>query len=85
MERISSPVRYSYLSILPDDNTDIFTVAMSVLYYNIISLILLSMVMITLYTSSNRFFQKHNELSDRRVVSMTKNEYGCAAHFCIAL
>ena len=33
--------------------------------------------MITLYTSSNRFFQKRNGLSDEKVaVSITKNEYG---------
>lgn len=31
--------------------------------------------------SSNRFFQKRNGLSDRRVVSMTKIEYSFAAHF----
>ena len=31
--------------------------------------------------SSNRFFQKRNGLSDRRVASMTKIEYSFVAHF----
>ena len=39
------------------------------------------MVVITLRISSNRFFQKLNGLSDGRVVSMTKNEYGFAVPF----
>ena len=39
------------------------------------------MVMIILYTSSNRFFQNRNGLTDKRVVSMTKDEYFFAVHF----
>ena len=54
---ISSPVRYSYLTILPDDNGDIFATTLLMSYWNFLSLILSTMVMIILYTSSNRLFQ----------------------------
>ena len=40
--------------------------------------------MSTLYTSSITFFQKHKALTEERVVSMTKNEYGSAVKFLIA-
>ena len=36
---ISSPVRYSYLSILPQDNTDIFAASLLISYCNFLSLI----------------------------------------------
>ena len=53
---------------------------------NFPSLILLSMIVITLYSCSNRFFQKPNGLTDGRVVPMTKNEHSFAVLFlCIAL
>ena len=39
------------------------------------------MVVITLRISSNRFFQKLDGLSNGRVASMTKNEYGFAVTF----
>ena len=36
---ISSPVRYSYLSILPQDNTDIFAASLLISYCSFLSLI----------------------------------------------
>ena len=45
------------------------------------SIILSSIVIISFYIISKRFFLKHEELSDTRVVSITKKEYGFAVHF----
>ena len=82
---ISSPIRYSYLSILAYYNAD--TVATSLLMpcSDFVSLILSSRVMITLYASSNRFFQKREALSDGRVLSMTKHECFLRYIFCTTL
>ena len=49
---ISSPGRYSYLSVFPDDNADIFAASLLISYYNFSSLILLSSVMIIFYILS---------------------------------
>ena len=38
------------------------------------------MIMIAIYTTSNRFFQKHKVLSDERVLLVTKSKYGSAVH-----
>ena len=77
------PVRYSFLSILPEDNADIF--ADNTDYCSFSSLFLSSIVMINLYILSKRFFLKRKELSDARVVSITKNEYRFAVHFLLRL
>ena len=37
--------------------------------------------MISFYILAKRFFLKREGLSDARVVSITKNEYGFAVHF----
>ena len=73
---ISSPVRYSYLSILPDDNADIFSGSLLISYCSFSSLILSSFVMVNVYIISKRFFLKREGLSDARVASITKKEYG---------
>ena len=73
---ISSPVRYSYLSIFPDDNVDISAASHLISYCNFPSLILPSVVMINFYIVSKRFFLKRGELSVGRVVSVNKKEYG---------
>ena len=52
-----------------------------ILYCGFLSLILLSIVMISFYILSKRFFLKREEISDARVVSVTKNEYGFAVYF----
>ena len=69
---ISLPVRYSYLSILPDNNADIFYASLLISYCSFPSLILSSVVMINFYVVSKRFFLKLDELSNGRVVSITK-------------
>ena len=80
---ISSPVRYFiiFYSILADDSTDIFVGSVLLLYYTFSSLILSSMVMINFYIHSKIFFLKHEELSNGRVVSITKKEYVFVVHF----
>ena len=75
----SSPVRYSYLSILPDENRVIFAADLLISYCNFSSLVLSSVVVTILYTSSSRFFQKCNGLSDGRVASITKHFF--SLHF----
>ena len=77
----SSSIRYSYLSILTDDNADAFVDILLMPYCNVSSPILSSMVLITLYISSSRFFRNRNRLYNGRAVSMTKNEHGSAAYF----
>ena len=78
---IFSPVRYSYLSILPYDNTDIFAASLLIFYFNFLSLILSSVVIISFYILSKRLFLKREWLSDARVASITKKEYGFALPF----
>ena len=75
----SSPVRYSYLSILPDENRVIFAADLLISYCNFSSLVLSSVVVTILYTSSSRFFQKCNGLSDGWVASITKHFF--SLHF----
>ena len=55
---IFSSVRYSYLSIFPHDNADIFAASLLISYFNFSSLILPSTVMINLYILYKRFFLK---------------------------
>ena len=50
---ITSPVRYSYLSIFPDDNADISAASLLILYCSFSSLILLTNVMNVFYILSN--------------------------------
>ena len=61
------PVRYSYLSILPDENAEICAASLLILYCSFSSLILSSVVMINFYILSTRFFLKRKEFSDVRV------------------
>ena len=80
---ISSPVRYFiiFYSILADDNADIFVGSVLLLHCTFSPLILSSMVMINFYIHSKIFFLKHEELSNGRVVSITKKEYVFVEHF----
>ena len=50
-------------------------------YFSFSSLILSLIVMISFYILSKRLFLKRKGLSDVRVVSITKKEYGYAVHF----
>ena len=70
----------SYSSVLADDNADIFTASLLISRYTFSYLILSSIVMIGFYILSKRFFLKQEEVSDARVVLITKNEYGFAVH-----
>ena len=65
----------------PDDNADIFAASVLISYCSFSCLILSSVVMISFYILSKRFFLKCKRLSDGRVVSTTKKEYGFAVHF----
>ena len=56
------------VSILPDDNTNLFAASLLVSYYSFPSLILSSTIMISLYIPSKRFSLKCKELSDARVI-----------------
>ena len=78
---ISSLVRNSDLSILPDDNAGIFAASLLILHFSFSSLILSSIVLINFYILSKRFFLKREEFSDARGVSITKNEYVFTVHF----
>ena len=66
---MSSPVRYSYLSILPDDNADIFAASLGTSNRNFAYLIFSSIVKITFYILSKRLYLKHNGLSHAKVMS----------------
>ena len=81
MARFFSPIGNSYLLILPDDNVDIFVTSLLISYCNSSSLILSSAVLINFYILSTRFFLIRKGLSDVRVVSITKKEYGFAVRF----
>ena len=50
-------------------------------YCSFSSLILSLIVMISFYILSKRFFLIHKGLSDARVASITKNQYGLGVHF----
>ena len=65
------PVKYSYLSIFPDYNADIFAASLLISYCNFSSLILPSVVIISFYVLPKRFFLKRKRLSDARIVSIT--------------
>ena len=73
---ICSPVRHSYLSIFPDDGTDIFAAFLLISCCNFSSLILSSVVMISSYVISEVFFLKCERLTDARVASVTKKQHG---------
>ena len=58
---ISLPIRYSYLSILPDDEADIFAASLLISYCSFSYLISLSII-ITFYILSKRVFLKREGL-----------------------
>ena len=65
----------------PDDNADIFAASLLISYCGFLSLILSSVFVISFYILSRKFFLKHKRLSDARVASTIKKEYGFAVHF----
>ena len=62
---ISSPVRYSYLSIFPDENANTFAASLLISYCSFSSLMLSAVVVISLCIFSKNFFLKHKELSEQ--------------------
>ena len=72
-----STERYSYLSIFPDDNADIFAASQLISYCSFSSLSLSSTVMISFNILSKRFFLKCEELFDERVAQITKKKWFC--------
>ena len=78
---ISSLIRYSYLSILPDDNADFFYDSLLISYCSFSSLFSSSIVMVSFYIFSKMFVLRRKRLSDAKVVSITKKEYGFVVHF----
>ena len=66
-----------------DDNGDIFEAFLLISYCNFLSLILLSVVMISFYILSKRFFLKRKGLSNVRVASITKKQYVFAVRFLV--
>ena len=73
-------VRYSFLSILPDDNADILAASLLISNCSFSSLILSSIVMVSVHIPSERLFLKDKGLSDAKEVSITKEEYGFRVH-----
>ena len=73
-------VRYSFLSILPDDNADILAASLLISNCSFSSLILSSIVMVSVHIPSERLFLKGKRLSDAKEVSITKEEYGFRVH-----
>ena len=69
---ISSLVRYSYLSILPDDQAD--NCSFSYLIWSFIYIDLL-------YIYFKRLFLNLKGFPDRKVVSLTKKQYDSAVYF----
>ena len=66
--------------MFPDDNGHVFAAILLISYGHFSSLILSLIVMISFYILSERFFLKRKEVFDARVVSKTKEEYGCPVH-----
>ena len=64
------------------DNADLFAASLLISHCGLPSLILSSIVMISFYVFSATCFLKRKGLSDARVASITKKEYGFQYIFC---
>ena len=71
----------SYLLIFPGDNVNDFVASPLIRYCSFSSLNLSLTARISFYLLSKRFFLKRKGLSDAKVVTITKKEYGFAVHF----
>ena len=71
---ISSFVRYSYFSILLDDNANIFPASLLISYCSF-SFLVFTFFLKTLHL-------RHKRLPDARLVLLFKKEYGSAVNFC---
>ena len=68
---ISSPIRYSHLSILPDNNADSFAASL-LMCYSVSSLIFSSTDMETFYMVSKRWCLECKGLSAGKGISLSK-------------
>ena len=78
---ISTPVGYSYLPILLDYNADIFAASLLMSYCNFSFLILSSIIIISFYIPSKRFFLNRKRLTDARITAVTKKIWFCSTFF----
>ena len=69
-ENISSPRRYWYVSILPDNSVHILAASLLISYCIFSFLILSSIAMISFYILSRKFCLKRKDLSNAKVVSI---------------
>ena len=69
------------MSILPENNANVFATSLLISYCGFSSVILSLIVMINFCIVSERFFSKRKEWYDGRVVWITKNEYGSIVDF----
>ena len=72
--------RHVYLMIASSN----LAASLLILYCSFSSLILSSALWSLFQVLSKRWHRKPNGLSDARVVSLAKKEYGFAIHFCVA-
>ena len=77
------PVRYSYLSILPDDKAGFFSIFPKAVLCFIMSSFS-PIAMITFYILSKKLSSKRKKWYDIKIVPLTLQKYDFAAHFCKA-
>ena len=80
MGNISLPLRSYSLSVLPNNNADIFAASQLTLNCKFSPLIVSSFVMISFYMLSTRFLLKWKELSDARPFSIIVLKYSFVVH-----
>ena len=69
------------MSILPNDNADIFAASLLIAYCSLSSLIFSSIGMISFYILSKKLFLERKGLPDARVVTITNFKYAFAVYF----
>ena len=72
--KTSLPVKNSYLSTFPDNKAEILAACSSKLYWRLFCSTLVSIALV--FSFYNKLFLNINGLSNGKVVSFTKNEYG---------
>ena len=77
---ISSPARYWYLSVFPENNAYIFSACLLIPYCYFSCLILSSIPITNFNILSRRLFLKPKGLTGARVASVTKKECGFVIH-----
>ena len=76
-DKTSLPVKNSYLLPFPNEKAEILAVFLSKLYWTLFcSILLLAVLIFLLILIYNEIFLSRNELSDDKVILLTKIEYG---------